>query len=200
MGAAAIPIVLTLLLVAYAWRMVFSMNGDLVRAKAWDVLALKALPFAVLTLMALSMFVVRNIQGQGVLTVWVGACVVGILAANVFSTPAGERRANKAFRQGNYEGAISEYRALSEERPLARYLTFLGAALGANGDTDESIEASTRAVETDPKYGLAYYNRALVHHRANRKSRAAKDLKRAIDSDLPRRFKNSARKILEELE
>lgn len=198
MGAAAVPIVLTVLLVAFAWRMVFTMNSDLVRAKAWGVLALKALPFAVLTLMALSIFVVRNNQSQGVLTVWVGAFVVGILLANVFSTPAAERRANRAFRQGNYEGAIAEYRALSEERPLARYLTFLGAALGANGDIEESIEASTKAIEMDPKYGLAYYNRALVHRRANRNSRAAKDLQRAIDSDLPRRFKNSARKILEE--
>ena len=199
MGAAAIPIVLTFLLVAFAWRMVFSMNGDLVRAKAWDVLALRALPFAVLTLMAASVFVVRSVQDQGVVTVWVGAFVVGILLSNVFSTPAGERRANRAFRRGDYESAISEYRTLSEERPLARYLAFLGAALGANGDTEESIEASTRAIETDPRYGLAYYNRALVHRGANRKSRAAKDLQRALDSDLPRRFKNSARTILEEL-
>ncbi|MBA3702917.1 MAG: hypothetical protein H0W79_08855, partial [Rubrobacteraceae bacterium] len=102
------------------------------------------------------------------------------------------------FRRGDYESAITEYRTLSEERPLARYLAFLGAALGANGDSEASIEASTRAVEADPRYGLAYYNRALVHRRANRNSRAVKDLQRAIDADLPRRFKNSARKILEE--
>ncbi len=198
MGATAVPIVLTILLVAFAWRMVFTMNGDLVRAKAWDVLVRKALPFAVLTLMALSTIVVRNFQEQGVLTAWVGAFVVVILMANVFSTPAGERKANRAFRRGDYESAITEYRTLSEERPLARYLAFLGAALGANGDTEASIEASTRAIEADPQYGLAYYNRALVHRRANRNSRAVKDLQRAIDADLPRRFKNSARKILEE--
>lgn len=198
MGAAAVPIVLTFLLVFFAWRMVFSMNGDLVRAKAWGVLIRKALPFAVLTLMALSMLVVRNFQEQGVLAAWVAIFVAGVLLANVFSTPAAERRANKAFRRGDYESAISEYRTLVEERPLARYLAFLGAALGANGDSEESVEASTRAVETDPQYGFAYYNRALVHRRANRRSRAAKDLQRAIEADLPRRFKNAARKLLEE--
>ncbi len=199
MGAAAIPIVLTFLLVVFAWRMVFSMNGDLVRAKAWGVLVRKALPFGVLTLMALSMLIIRNFQAQGVLTTWVVVFVAGILLANLVSTPAAERRANKAFRRGDYESAVSEYRALSEQRPLARYLAFFGAALGANGDSEASVEASTRAVEADPEYGLAYYNRALVHRRANRHSRAAKDLQRAIDADLPRRFKNAARKLLEEM-
>ena len=200
MGAAAIPIVLTFLLVFFAWRMVFSMNGDLVRAKAWGVLVRKALPFGVLTLMALSMLVLRNFQEQGVLTAWVAVFVVGVLAANFLSTPVAERRASKAFRRGDYESAIAEYRTLAEERPLARYLAFLGAALGANGDSEESVEVSTRAVDADPQYGLAYYNRALVHRRANRRSRAAKDLQRAIDADLPRRFKNAARKLLEEMQ
>jgi len=199
LGTAAVPIVLTFLLVFFAWRMVFSMNGDLVRARAWGVLARKALPFGVLTLMALSMLVIRNFQEQGVLTAWVAIFVAGVLAANFFSTPVAERRASKAFRRGDYENAIAEYRTLSEERPLARYLAFLGAALGANGDSEESVEVSTRAVDADPKYGLAYYNRALVHRRANRRSRAAKDLQRAIDADLPRRFKNAARKLLEEM-
>ena len=198
MGTAAVPIVLTFLLVFFAWRMVFSMNGDLVRARAWGVLVRKALPFGVLTLMALSMLILRNFQQQGVLTAWVVIFVAGVLLANLFSTPAAERRATKAFRRGDYESAIAEYRTLAEEQPLARYLAFLGAALGANGDSEGSVEASTRAVEEDPQYGLAYYNRALVHRRANRRSRAAKDLQRAIDSDLPRRFKNAARKLLEE--
>ena len=198
MGAAAVPIVLTFLLVFFAWRMVFSMNQDLVRAKAWDVLIRKALPFIVLTLMALSIVVVRNFQEQGVLTAWVVIFVAAVLVANLLSTPAAERRANKAFRRGDYESAIAEYRTLAGERPLARYHAFLGAALGANGDSEESVEASTRAVEEDPKYGLAYYNRALVHRRENRRNRAAKDLQRAIDADLPRRFKSAARKLLEE--
>ena len=200
MGTAAVPIVLTFLLVFFAWRMVFSMNGDLVRARAWGVLVRKALPFGVLTLMALSMLILRNFQQQGVLTAWVVIFVAGVLLANLFSTPAAERRATKAFRRGDYESAIAEYRTLAEEQPLARYLAFLGAALGANGDSEGSVEASTRAVEEDPQYGLAYYNRALVHRRANRRSRAAKDLQRAIDSDLPRRFKNAARKLLEEMQ
>jgi len=50
----------------------------------------------------------------------------------------------------------------------------------------------------DPDYGLAYYNRALVLRRLGRKSRATKDLQRALESDLPRRFRTAARRALEE--
>jgi Tfp pilus assembly protein PilF len=54
------------------------------------------------------------------------------------------------------------------------------------------------AVEIDPEYGLAYYNRALILQRLGRKSRATKDLKRALETDLPRRFRTAARRALEE--
>ncbi|HZC19676.1 MAG TPA: tetratricopeptide repeat protein, partial [Rubrobacteraceae bacterium] len=116
-----------------------------------------------------------------------------------FSMPLDERRANRAFRSEDYETAADLYRKLAEKQPLARYWAFLGAALGSGAQNEEAIKASTKAVELDPKYGLAYYNRALILRKMGRKSRAAKDLKRALDADLNRRFRNSARKVLEEL-
>jgi tetratricopeptide (TPR) repeat protein len=82
---------------------------------------------------------------------------------------------------------------------LARNHAFYGAALGASERYDESINASTRAIDTDPEYGLAYYNRALILNRMGKKSRAVKDLNKALEADMPRRFRSAARKMLEEL-
>jgi len=61
------------------------------------------------------------------------------------------------------------------------------------------VEASTQAIKEDPKYGLAYYNRALVLQRMGKKSRAVKDLEKAQEADLPRRFRSASRRMLDEL-
>lgn len=200
MGTAAIPVILVFLLVFLSWRVVFSSNRDLFRAKAWGPLSRRALPFVVLTLMALSLFVVQGYrENQSVLLAWALIFAVAVVASNMLSMPRSERAASKAFRQGNYEKAIENYRKLVEEQPLARHHAFLGAALGANGRDEEGIEESTRAIEKDPEYGIAYYNRALILRRMNRRSRAKKDLQRARDADLPRRFRGNIKGLLEEL-
>lgn len=199
MGVGAIPVVLTILLVVFAWRLVFSFNKDLVRARAWEELARRALPFAAITAMAASLPLVQGAQEIWVPVVWVSTFAVVLVLANFLSMPNGERRASRAFRNGDYTGAATQYRRLAEKRPLARYWAFLGAALGAGEQPEESLEASTKAAELDPDYGLAYYNRALVLRRLGRKSRAAKDLKRALEADLPRRFRKPAHALLEEL-
>lgn len=199
MGSGAIPIVLVFLLVFLTWQTIYSSNRDLVRAKEWGELARRALPFGALLLMALSLFVVQTFRESWVMITWMAVSGAGIVAASLFSVSSLERRANRAFRGRDYPRAAELYGELAREKPLARNHAFLGAALGASERYEESIKASTRAIEDDPEYGIAYYNRALVRRRMGKKSLAVKDLKRALEVDLPRRFRTSARKMLEEL-
>ena len=198
MGSGAIPIVLVFLLVLLTWQTIYSSNRDLVRAKEWGELARRALPFGVLLLMALSLFLVQTFRESWAILAWMAVSGAGIVAASVLSISSLERRANRAFRGRDYPRAAELYGQLAEEKPLARNHAFLGAALGASERYEDSINASTRAIEEDPEYGLAYYNRALVRQRMGKKSLAVKDLKKALEVDLPRRFRTNARKMLEE--
>ncbi len=198
MGSGAIPIVLVFLLVLLTWQTIYSSNRDLVRAKEWGELARRALPFGVLLLMALSLFVVQTFRASWAIFAWMAVSGGGIVGASVFSISSLERRANRAFRGRDYPRAAELYGQLAEEKPLARNHAFLGAALGASERYEESTKASTRAIEEDPEYGIAYYNRALVRQRMGKKSLAVKDLKKALEVDLPRRFRTNARKMLED--
>ena len=200
MGSGAVPVVLIFLIVVFSGVTIYSANKDLARAKAWDDLARRFLPFVVLALMAVSLFFVRAFASGSVVFIWMVFFGVLIIAASLFSVPALERRANGVFRRGNYQEAAELYGKLVEERPHARNHAFHGAALGASERYDESINASTKAIDTDPEYGLAYYNRALVLRRMGKKSRAVKDLNKALEVDMPRRFRAAARKILQELQ
>ena len=199
MGSAAVPVVLIFLIVVFSGVTIYSVNRDLVRAEAWGDLARRFLPFVVLALMAMSLYFVRAFAEGWAVFAWIivfGALIVG---STVFSVPALERRANGVFRRGDYPQAAELYGKLVEAKPLARNHAFHGAALGASERYDESINASTRAIDTDPEYGLAYYNRALVLRRMGKKNRAIKDLNKALESDMPRRFRAAARKLLEDL-
>ena len=198
MGAGAIPIVLVFLLVLLTWQTIYSSNRDLVRAKEWGELARRALPFGALVLMALSLFIVQTFRDNWVMVGWMGLSGVGIVAASVFSISSLERRANRAFRRRDYQKAAELYGQLAEEKPLARNHAFLGAALGASERYEESVKASTKAIEEDPEYGIAYYNRALVRRRQGKESLAVKDFNKALEVDLPRRFRTNVRKMLEE--
>ncbi len=200
MGTGAIPIVLTLLLLFVAWRLVYAFNKDLARARAWGELARRALPFAAITVMAASLPLIQSRQESWVPFAWVLAFGAMLVVSNFLSMPLDERRATRAFRSGDYVRAAALYRRLVEKKPLARYWAFLGAALGAAERHEEGVEASTKAIELDPEYGLAYYNRALILRSQGRKSRAKKDLKRALDADLPRRFRKAVQEMLEESE
>ena len=199
MGSGAIPIVLVFLLVFLTWQTIYSANRDLVRAKEWGELARRALPFGVLLLMALSLFIVQTYREGWVTITWMAVSGAGIVAASLFSISSLERRASRAFRQRDYPKAAELYEQLAEEKPLARNQAFLGAALGASERYEESVNASTKAIEDDPEYGIAYYNRALVRRRQGKTSLAVKDLRRALEVDLPRRFRTSVRTMLEEL-
>lgn len=215
MPAGFLPLVLLLLLLIVAFQVIFSFNRDLYRAGAWGELARKALPLAILLVMVATLPLVQLSTVQWVPLVWALVLGAGIIAANFFSMPTLERRASREFRRGEYQSAIQGFRELAEQKSLARYYAFLGAALGASEESKEeddspspksgasmsenlqaSIDASTRAVELDPDYGIAYYNRALILRRAGRKSKADKDMKQALEADLPRRFRSAARRQL----
>ena len=198
MGSSALPIVLILLLVFLTWQTIYSANRDLVRAKAWGGLARRAMPFGALALMALSLFLVQTYRQGWVMITWMAVSGVLIVLASLLSVPALERRASRAFRRGDYQKAAELYGELAEERPLARNHAYLGAALGASERYEDSVKASTKAIREDPEYGLAYYNRALVLQRMGKESRAVKDLRKALETDLPRRFRSAIRKTLEE--
>jgi tetratricopeptide (TPR) repeat protein len=198
LGASAIPIILTFALLLVAWQVVFASNRDLVRARAWGELTRRLLPFAAIIVMAASLPLVQSVQVWWVPYAWALAFGLVLVFANLLSMPLDERRATRAFRSGDYARAADLYRRIVDKRPLARYWAFLGAALGAGERHEEGVDASTKAVELDPQYGLAYYNRALILRRMDRKSRATKDLKRALEADLPRRFRTAARRALEE--
>ncbi|ABG05780.1 Tetratricopeptide TPR_2 [Rubrobacter xylanophilus DSM 9941] len=150
-------------------------------------------------MMASTVLFVRNLQQGWAMLAWFALFGLLIVLSSVLSVPAEERKAGRAFRRGDYAAAADLYRALVEKRPLARNYAFLGAALGASGRLEESVEASTEAINRDPEYGLAYYNRALVLRQLRKKSRARKDLERALEADLPRRFRSAVRGQLEEL-
>jgi tetratricopeptide (TPR) repeat protein len=198
MGSGAITVVLIFLLLFVSWQTIYAANRDLARAKAWGDLLRRALPFFALLLMVLSLFVIQSF-GQGwTLLAWMAVAGVAIIGASLLSVTSLERRANRAFRSGDYATAVELYEKLVEEKPLARNKAFLGAALGADERNEESVELSTRAIEQDPEYGLAYYNRALVLQRMGKRSRAVKDLEKALEADLPRRFRSAARGMLEE--
>jgi lipoprotein NlpI len=198
-GSGAITIVLIFLLLFVSWQTIYAANRDLARAKAWGDLARRALPFLALLLMVLSLFVVQSYGDGRTLLVWMAVSGIVIVGASLLSVSSLERRANRAFRSGDYARAVGYYEELVEEKPLARNKAFLGAALGASERYEESVEASTQAIKEDPKYGLAYYNRALVLQRMGKKSRAVKDLEKAQEADLPRRFRSASRRMLDEL-
>jgi tetratricopeptide (TPR) repeat protein len=200
LGTGAISIVLLFLLVFFSWQTVYSANKDLIRAKAWREMARRALPFGALLLMALSLLVVQGHRQSWVLVTWMVVAGLAIISSSFLSVSGTERKANKAFRSGDYERATDLYRGLIEENPLARNYAFFGAALGASGKRDESVKASSEAIKKDPQYGLAYYNRALILGQQNKKSRAVKDLKKALESDLPKRFRSSAKRMLKDIE
>lgn len=177
--------------------MILSQNGDLYRIRAWGELARRSLPYAVLSIMILTIPVVANAGSRASLA-WAGTFVVAIIIANVLALPANERRAMRAYRSGEHEASAEIFEKLAEEKGLPRYHMLLGATLGSDGKKEKSIRASSRAIELDPRYGLAYYNRALIQRSQGRRGKAKNDLKKALEADLPRRFKGSARRMLEE--
>ena len=127
-----------------------------------------------------------------------GAAVLTVLMARAVAPE--ERRAGKAFRNEEYEKAISIYEDLAEQRPLPRYHSALGACLDASGDPEGALDATERAVKLDPKLGIAYYNRASALAALGQKSRARSDLQTVFRVDSGRTLRHAAVEAMEILE
>ena len=134
-----------------------------------------------------------------VLFIYLGGAAVltAIMARNV--SPE-ERRAGRAFRQREFEKAVTLYEELVEQRPLPRYYAALGAGLDAEGDPQSALEAASQAIKLDPKLGLAYYNRASALTALGEKSRARSDLQTVFRVDSGRNLRRAAGEAMEMLE
>ena len=179
-----------------------SQNRDLLRVRAYREFFLRLIPplstgvFVAGLPFVLDLATVEN-YGEVLFVYLGGAALLTVLMTRAV-TPE-ERRAGTAFRKGEYEKAADLYDEISARRPLPRYYSALAASLDASGKPNAALEAADHAVKMDPKLGIAYYNRALVLQRMGKKGRAIKDLKRAQEADLPRRFRTAVRNMLEEL-
>lgn len=187
------------LLLFLGWRSVATANGDLIRAGAWRELTRRMLPFGGILVMAATLPLIQDPPAGWIPLTWAVGMGLFILICNIFSIPGGERRAAKAFRKGEYDEAISIYDDLRNQKQLARYDAFQGAALAAAERHEDSVAATSRAIEADPEYGIAYYNRAMNYRRMGRKRSAVADFKKALESDLPRRFRKVSQQSIEEL-
>jgi Na+/H+ antiporter NhaD/arsenite permease-like protein len=112
MGTGAITVVLIFLLLFVSWQTIYAANRDLARARAWGDLLRRALPFFALLLMVLSLFVIQSF-GQGwTLLAWMAVAAVAVIGASLLSVTSLERRANRAFRSGDYATAVGLYEKL----------------------------------------------------------------------------------------
>jgi len=84
-------------------------------------------------------------------------------------------------------GAIEDFESALEFEPHADTYTTLGIICGQNGEVEKSIDYLTKAIETDPTYTLAYYNRSFAKYISSDYTGALADCNTlfAIDSLYP---------------
>lgn len=87
-------------------------------------------------------------------------------------------------RQGDYDGAVSDYSRALELRPdfVKAYSNRGNAYLGRN-DTAAALADFDRAIEISPGMAALYINRAVTYHRMSRYGDAIADFTRAIELD-----------------
>ena len=179
-------------------------NRDLLRARAYRDFVWRLTPiFSTGVFVGGLPFVMRqtNVYNASlVLVVYLtGAAVLTVLITRGVAPE--ERKAGRAFRDGDYDGATKLYEALISTRPLPRYHSALAASLDAAGeDPHTALESSERAIKEDPKLGIAYYNRASALAATGEKARARGDLQTVFRVDSSRALRRAAAEALESLE
>ncbi len=97
--------------------------------------------------------------------------------------PTAERyfeRALARFRMGRLEEASADFdEAIAADRD-AKYLTGRGAVWLARGDVAKAVNDHTEAIELNPTFAAAYYNRGMAHQADGEYDMAIADYNRAI--------------------
>lgn len=197
------PSLVALVILAVLTFFIGRQNRDLLRVRAYREFLWRLIPpFSTGVFIAglpfvMSLTTVYN--DEPVLFIYLGgAAILTIIMARSVSPE--ERRANNAFRQAEYEKAVTLYEALLEHRPLPRYYAALGASLDASGDPHSALDAADRAIKLDPRLGIAYYNRASALTVLGEKSRARQDLQTVFRMDASRSLRRATVVALEMLE
>ncbi|HZY64515.1 MAG: tetratricopeptide repeat protein [Actinomycetota bacterium] len=197
------PSLVALVILAVLTFFIGRQNRDLLRVRAYREFLWRLIPpFSTGVFIAglpfvMSLTTVYN--DEPVLFIYLGgAAILTIIMARSVSPE--ERRANNAFRQAEYEKAVTLYEALLEHRPLPRYYAALGASLDASGDPHSALDAADRAIKLDPRLGIAYYNRASALTVLGEKSRARQDLQTVFRVDASRSLRRATVVALEMLE
>jgi tetratricopeptide (TPR) repeat protein len=177
-------------------------NRDMLRFRAYGEFTLRLMPLLILGAVLgglpfiLDIATVRDTVPVMAVYLGGGAILAALMARQV--SPV-ERRATRAFMQGDYEEAARLYRQLVEARPIPRYYSALAACLDASGEHLLALEAADRAIDLDARLGIAYYNRASSYAALDDRERSENDLRTVFRADSERRLKQAAQEALEKM-
>lgn len=198
------PTLATLAVLIIFGFLVGRQNRDLLRARAYRDFLWRLTPiFSTAVFVGGIPFIVRltNVYNASlVLAVYLtGAAVLTVLITRGVAPE--ERKAGRAFRDGDYDRATKLYEALSTTHPLPRYHSALAASLDAAGEDPQiALESAENAIKQDPKLGIAYYNRASALAATGEKARARGDLQTVFRVDSSRALRRAAAEALDSLE
>jgi len=170
-------------------------NRDLLRFRAYGEFTLRLMPLLILGAVLgglpfiLDIATVRDTVPVMAVYLGGGAILAALMARQV--SPV-ERRATRAFMQGDYEEAARLYRQLVEARPIPRYYSALAACLDASGEHLLALEAADMAID--------YYNRASSYAALDDRERSENDLRTVFRADSERRLKQAAQEALEKMD
>lgn len=202
MGPIIYPTIGALLVLAALGVVVGRQNRDLLRVKEYRDFVVRLIPILSTAVFIAGLpFVVELAEAEQTLPVLLvylgGAALLTALMARAVDPE--ERRAGAAFAREDYERSAILYGKLIESHPLPRYYSALGAALDLNGDGVGALESMGRAIERDPKLGVAYFNRASTLAAMGQYETAISDLRAVFRADSGRRLRSAAEEALKEL-
>lgn len=88
------------------------------------------------------------------------------------------------FQKNDIQTAIKHYEmALKKDSLLLSVYSNLATAYSMNGDTEKAFKALNTLIKKEPKYGRAYYLRALLNFEVKQNDLAVADLNKAIAID-----------------